>query len=45
VGHDGRPFRVAFGDDIKIEFAYSLISGGKACAAAIHLPEKKMNIN
>jgi hypothetical protein len=39
VGHDGKAFRMAFGDDIKIKFAYSLINGGKACAAAIHLPE------
>ena len=41
VGHDGKPFKMALGDDLKVEFAYSLINGGKACASAIYLPEKK----
>jgi len=40
VGHTGRPFQIAFGNDIKIEFIDSLIIGGKGCTMAIHLPEK-----
>lgn len=42
VGHTGRPFQIAFGDDIKIEFVDSLIIGGKGCTMAIHLPEKTL---
>jgi len=40
VAHDGKPFVMAFGDDVKVEFAYSLINGGKACASATYLPDK-----
>jgi hypothetical protein len=40
VAHDGKPFVMAFGEDVKVEFAYSLINGGKACASATHLPNK-----
>jgi len=40
VGHTGKPFQIAFGDDIKLEFIDSLIIGGKGCTMAIHLPEK-----
>jgi hypothetical protein len=40
VGHTGKPFKAAFGDDIKLEFIDSLIIGGKGCILAIHLPEK-----
>jgi len=42
VGHTGRPFQIAFGNDIKIEFVDSVIIGGKGCTMAIHLPEKKV---
>jgi len=40
IGHTGRPFQYAFGDDIKMEFIDSIICGGKGCTMAIHLPEK-----
>ena len=40
VGHTGKPFKAAFGDDIVMEFVDSLIIGGKGCTMAIHLPEK-----
>jgi len=38
IGHTGRPFQIAFGDDIKMEFIESIICGGKNCVMAIHLP-------
>jgi hypothetical protein len=38
IGHTGRPFRVAFGEDIKMELVESIICGGKACVMAVHLP-------
>jgi hypothetical protein len=41
IGHTGRMFKVAFGDDIKMEFIESIICGGKECVMAVHLP--KMN--
>jgi len=41
VGHTGKPFKAAFGDDTKLEFIDSLIIGGKGCTMAIYLPEKK----
>ena len=40
IGHTGRPFQVAFGNDIKMEFVESIVCGGKRCTMAIHLPEK-----
>jgi len=40
IGHTGRPFQVAFGDDIKMEFIESTICGGKECTMAVYLPEK-----
>jgi len=40
VGHTGRPFQVAFGDDIKMELVESIICGGNKCIMAVHLPEK-----
>ena len=38
IGHTGRPFQVAFGDDIKMEFIESIICGGKKCVMTVHLP-------
>jgi len=40
IGHTGRPFQVAFGNDIKMEFIESIICGGKNCIMAVYLPEK-----
>jgi len=40
IGHTGRPFQVAFGNDIKMKFIESIICGGGACTMAVHLPEK-----
>ena len=40
IGHTGKPFKAAFGDNIKLEFIDSLIIGGKGCTMAIYLPEK-----
>jgi hypothetical protein len=40
IGHTGRPFQVAFGDDIEMELIESIICGGKACVMAVHLPNK-----
>ena len=40
VGHTGKPFKAAFGEDTKLEFVDSLIIGGKGCTLAIHLPPK-----
>jgi len=40
IGHTGRPFQVAFGDDIQMELIESIICDGKACTMAVHLPEK-----
>ena len=40
IGHTGRPFQVAFGDNIKMKLVESIICGGKACVMAVHLPEK-----
>jgi len=42
VGHTGKPFKAAFGENIKLEFIDSLIIGGKGCTMAIHLPEKNI---
>jgi hypothetical protein len=44
IGHTGRPFKIAFGDDIRMDFIESIICGGKACVMAIHLPEKDMPV-
>jgi hypothetical protein len=41
IGHTGRPFKVAFGNDIKMEFIESIICGGKECTMAVYLPEKE----
>ena len=40
IGHTGRPFQIAFGDDIKMELIESIICGGKACVMTVHLPKK-----
>ena len=40
IGHTGRPFQVAFGNDIKMEFIESIICGGSGCTMTVHLPEK-----
>ena len=45
IGHTGRPFQVAFGDSIKMEFIDSIICGGKACIMAVHLPLKDAQAN
>ena len=42
VGHTGKPFKAAFGEDTKLEFIDSLIVGGKGCTMAIHLPKKNI---
>ena len=44
IGHTGRPFQVAFGDDIKMELIESIICGGNACIMTVHLPEKTINL-
>ena len=44
IGHTGRPFQVAFGKDIMMEFVESIICGGKACVMMVHLPEKELEI-
>jgi hypothetical protein len=41
IGHTGKPYQYAFGDDIKMEFIESIICGGKGCVMAVHLPEKE----
>lgn len=41
IGHTGKMFKIAFGDEIKIEFIESIITGGKECTMAVHLPEKQ----
>jgi hypothetical protein len=41
IGHTGRPFKVAFGDDIEMKFIESIICGGKACVMAVQIPEKR----
>ena len=40
IGHTGRAFKVACGDDIKMEFVESIICGGKECIMTVYLPEK-----
>ena len=40
IGHTGRQFQVAFGNEIRMEFVESIICGGKACIMTVHLPEK-----
>ena len=40
VGHTGKLFKAAFGENTKLEFVDSLIIGGKGCTLAIHLPPK-----
>ena len=40
IGHTGKMFKVAFGDDIKTELVESIICGGKSCIMTVHLPEK-----
>ena len=40
IGHTGKDFKTAFGENIKMEFIESIICGGKRCIMAIHLPEK-----
>ena len=42
IGHTGKMFKIAFGENIKIEFIESIICGGKECKMAIYLPEKKV---
>jgi GNAT superfamily N-acetyltransferase len=44
IGHTGRPFQVAFGDNIKMEFVESIVCGGERCVMAIHLPAKEVNL-
>jgi len=44
IGHTGRPFQVAFGDDIKMELIESIICGGKACVMTVHLPKKEHSV-
>ena len=41
IGHTGRPFQVAFGVDVKMEFVESIICCGKGCTMAIYLPDKE----
>jgi len=41
IGHTGRPYQYAFGEDIKMEFIESIICGGKSCTMAVYLPEKE----
>jgi len=46
IGHTGRPFQIAFGDDIKMELVESIICGGNKCVMTIQLPEKtRVNID
>jgi hypothetical protein len=45
IGHTGRPFQVAFGNDIKMEFIESIICGGRECTMTVHLPEKHKPVN
>ena len=40
IGHTGRPFQVAFGDDIKMELIESIVCGGKQCIMTVDLPKK-----
>jgi len=40
IGHTGRSFQFAFGNDIKMKFIESIITGGKECTMAVYLPEK-----
>ena len=40
VGHTGRPFRHAFGDEIIIQFVDSIVAGGKGCTMAVRLHNK-----
>ena len=40
IGHTGGMFKIAFGDNIKMEFVESIICGGKNCAMIVHLPQK-----
>lgn len=40
VGFYGKMFKNALGQDIKVKFIESAITGGKGCTAAIYLPEK-----
>jgi AraC-like DNA-binding protein len=40
VGFYGKMFKNALKQDVKVEFVESVITGGKRCTAAIHLPEK-----
>ena len=40
IGHTGRPFQVAFGDDIKMELVESIVCGGNKCVMTVQLPEK-----
>lgn len=40
IGYTGRPFQVAFSDEIKMELIESIICGGKSCVMTVHLPEK-----
>ena len=41
VGFYGKMFKNALGQDVKVEFVESVITGGRGCTAAIHLPEKE----
>jgi hypothetical protein len=41
IGHTGKPYQYAFGNDIKMEFIESVICGGKSCIMTVHLPEKE----
>ena len=43
VGFYGKMFKNALGVDVKVEFIDSVITGGKGCTAAIHLPLKSSN--
>ena len=41
IGHTGGMFVAAFGDDVRLEHVESIISGGKECTMAVHLPKTK----
>ena len=44
IGHTGRPFQAAFGNDIKMELVESIVCGGKKCVMTVYLPEKAIDM-
>ena len=40
VGYYKKMFKKALGVDVNVEFVDSIVTGGKGCTAAIHLPER-----